>query len=332
MATAVDVRAMLAASASGAKQARPSSLVPDREDDLTYDLGHLYAYDPTPVDAAALADEGSAYLIRVARDNAQLLTNKLYGLLDGSANKQSIPLPPPTMQLPREKPLPEGKPTTRWEKFAAKKGIQKKKRSKMVWDEATQQWAPRYGFGRANSAKDARENWVIEAKPGDDGSVDPFDERATAQREKKSKQMRQEQRNKLEAAHAAAGAAPGGGRAAKKAQLQQAISAAQVSTASVGRFDRALPNEPSKSAGKRKQYEHGVGTAAAEKDAARTAAVAAKMFPDSGVKRGAASIDRSRAAKISKLSHESANRSSKKGGGGGSGKGGGKGKGKKKGK
>merc|ERR1711965_1191334 len=116
----VDARAILAAAAP---RSRPSVAV-DREDDLQYDLGHLYAYDPSPVDEAALAAEGtSAYLLRCARDNAQLLTNQLYRLLEGAASKQTIPLPPPTTQLPREKPLPVEKAQTRWEKFAQSKGI-----------------------------------------------------------------------------------------------------------------------------------------------------------------------------------------------------------------
>ena len=43
-----------------------------------------------------------------------------------------------------------------------------------------------------------------------------------------------------------------------------------------------LPNEPSRTAGKRKTYETGVGAAATERDAQRTAAVVSKMFPESG--------------------------------------------------
>jgi regulator of ribosome biosynthesis len=179
----------------------------------------------------------------------------------------------------KAKSLARGNLWDELEKFAKSKGIQKKKREKMVWDEATQQWAPRWGYGRANNAKDAPENWVVEAKPGDDGSVDPFEERADARKQKKQKQKRQEERNRLEAAHAASVGQPaaakglgGQPRSDKKAYLKQAIAAAQVSTASVGRFDKALPNEPSKTAGKRKKYESATGKDVAERDAKRTAA------------------------------------------------------------
>ena len=284
----LDVRSLLKASASGSAPPRPSALV-DKEDDLTYDLGHLVAFDPSPIDHAAIAKDASAYLLTCARDNMQLLSNRLYGLLEGKTSKAAIELPPPVTRLPREKPLPQDQPLTRWEKFAKAKGIVKKKRSKMVWDEATQQWAPRYGYGRASNPKAAPDNWVVEAKPGDDGSIDPFDERTQVRKERQAKQKRQEERNRLEAAHAAAVGGSGGssvsklgGRPEKKAYLKQAIAVAQVSTASAGRFDKKLAGEPSTTAGKRKQYESGVGATAAERDATKMRKVVDNMFPESG--------------------------------------------------
>ena len=143
----LDVAAMLAAQASSSS--RPSVEV-EKEDDLTYDLGLLYAYDPSPIPKEELAADTSAFLLRTARDNMQLLVNRLYSI----RTKGVINLPPPSTKLPREKPLPIDKALTRWEKFAKEKGIVKKKRSKMIWDEEKQQWAPRYGFGRANNPKD----------------------------------------------------------------------------------------------------------------------------------------------------------------------------------
>jgi hypothetical protein len=46
-----------------------------------------------------------------------------------------LQLPPPRFRLPREKKIPEAKSQTKWEKFAESKGIQKRKRSRMVFDE-----------------------------------------------------------------------------------------------------------------------------------------------------------------------------------------------------
>ena len=45
---AVDARAILAAAEAKKAERRPTIAV-DKEDDLTYDLGHLYAFDPSPV-------------------------------------------------------------------------------------------------------------------------------------------------------------------------------------------------------------------------------------------------------------------------------------------
>jgi hypothetical protein len=62
--------------------------------------------------------------------------------------------------------VPKPKPPTKWEKFAKAKGIQKTKRSRMVFDEATDQYKPRYGYGRASN----KDEWVVEAK-GNEGCL-----------------------------------------------------------------------------------------------------------------------------------------------------------------
>lgn len=58
-------------------------------------------------------------------------------------NMNVIELPEPIMLLPREKPLPEPKPTTKWEKFAREKGIKKRKHSRLIWDEVSKSYKPR---------------------------------------------------------------------------------------------------------------------------------------------------------------------------------------------
>ena len=64
----MDVRALLKSKAEGSSS-RPSAAV-DKEDDLVYDLGHLSAYDPSPIDEAAMRADRPGYLMRTARDNA----------------------------------------------------------------------------------------------------------------------------------------------------------------------------------------------------------------------------------------------------------------------
>jgi len=84
-------------------------------------------------------------------------------------------LPPPTTPLPREKPLPAPKAATKWEKFAAKKGIKDKKRGegKLVFDEEKGEWMPKWGYKGRN--KEGEAEWIVEVdekketKLGEDG-------------------------------------------------------------------------------------------------------------------------------------------------------------------
>jgi regulator of ribosome biosynthesis len=69
-------------------------------------------------------------------------------------------LPPQTSQLPRSKPLPKPRPPTKWEKFAAAKGIQKTKRDKKIFDEEKQEWVNRWGKGGKN--RETEEQWITE--------------------------------------------------------------------------------------------------------------------------------------------------------------------------
>jgi regulator of ribosome biosynthesis len=55
--------------------------------------------------------------------------------------------------------VPKPKPLTKWQQFAQKKGIVKKKQSKFVWDETKQDWGRRYGYKKAN---DDSKPWLIE--------------------------------------------------------------------------------------------------------------------------------------------------------------------------
>lgn len=70
-------------------------------------------------------------------------------------------VPQPVTSLPREKPLPKTRELTKWEKFALKKGIKKKaKDGKLVFDEATGKWVPKWGYGGINKKLD--DQWLVE--------------------------------------------------------------------------------------------------------------------------------------------------------------------------
>lgn len=136
------------------------------EGPLTFDLGNLLAWDASAVDAAAFAADGAdASCQRLAQSIFQSLAARLFALpSEAAAVGRVAQLPRPSTVLPREKPIPKPRPPTKWEEFAQRKGIQKQKRSKLEWDETSQEWRRRYGFKRAN---DEAAVPIIEAQPGD---------------------------------------------------------------------------------------------------------------------------------------------------------------------
>lgn len=156
----------------------------------TYDLGNLATFDPNPLDNEKLKDasQKEEYLTSVTRDNVQLLINQILSLpvksttdSHGSSTGQDstmtlIQLPEPTTQLPREKAIPKEKAPTKWEQFAARKGIKAKaKDGKMVYDEATGEWVPKWGYKGKN--KELDDQWLVEVddkvKGTEDELIDP---------------------------------------------------------------------------------------------------------------------------------------------------------------
>lgn len=79
------------------------------------------------------------YILNLTRDNTQLLFNKIWELPTERVEEAIVvKLPTPTFILPRSKPVPKPKPLTKWQQFAKEKGIEKKKKSKLSWDEQLQ--------------------------------------------------------------------------------------------------------------------------------------------------------------------------------------------------
>ena len=124
-----------------------------------FDLGNLLATDSNPLPGTSEAD-----LQSVARDGAQALINQLLTTcpIRSTPSGVLLSLPPPTTPIPREKRLPVAKPQTKWQAFAAKKGIKPKARGegKVVYDEATGEWVPKWGYKGAN--KKEEEQWIVE--------------------------------------------------------------------------------------------------------------------------------------------------------------------------
>ena len=78
-----------------------------------------------------------AFLDTIARDNVQIIVNDVWKLptdRDEDGNLLAR-LPAGTTVIPRFQPVPKPKPPTKWEQYAKAKGITKRKKTKLVWDE-----------------------------------------------------------------------------------------------------------------------------------------------------------------------------------------------------
>ncbi|KAL8719724.1 MAG: hypothetical protein Q9225_003294 [Loekoesia sp. 1 TL-2023] len=162
----------------------------------TFDLCNLLVNDPNPLPP----NPSQAQLSATARDCAQALINQLLTTCPITSSSDGIimALPPPTTPLPREKPLPSDKEPTKWEKFAAKKGIKdKKKEGKLVFDEETQEWVPKWGYKGRN--KEGEQDWIVEVdedKERKEGKGDEGRGRSEGRRERKEKVRRNERRQR----------------------------------------------------------------------------------------------------------------------------------------
>lgn len=235
--------------------------------------------DPSPLPSAeAFRAAPDATVLSLAQPMVQTLVNALFSLpSERIPLGRVVELPAPSTQLPRAKPLPKPKEPTKWEQFAKAKGIVKRKRSKLVQDEATGEWKRRHGYGRA--AREGEASPIVEhaaSEFGRDGrpvagetdlTLDPFGKRA---KDKKQRVERNEKNRLANLKRAAAkGALPATvrlaagldslssnlssksstsatknvRRKAMKAELKEASRQVATSTASMGKFDTKVKGE-----------------------------------------------------------------------------------------
>ncbi|CAN9411397.1 unnamed protein product [Alternaria alternata] len=191
---AMDVHANGAASVADSTVSSRLPIAVNKPTPFTFDLGNLLANDPNPVPASA--DE--ATLTATARDAAQALINQLLSTCEIKSNSEGVHLvlPAPTTPLPREKPIPTAAEKTKWEKFAAKKGIKDKKRDgKLVYDEASGEWVPKWGYKGKN--KEGENDWLVEVdekKEAKTGTA--HDARADSRKERKERIRRNERKER----------------------------------------------------------------------------------------------------------------------------------------
>lgn len=174
---------------------------------VEYDFGNLAVFDTNPLDEEKLesSETKEEELKNVTRDNIQLLVGQLLMLpvkkttasVNSSEKQDStmtlFTLPPPTTALPREKALPKEKPKTKWEKFAAEKGIKKKaKDGKLVYDEETGQWIPKWGYNGANKKLDNQ--WLVELPENSQKPENDFEDPRALGRQERLKLVKKNQK------------------------------------------------------------------------------------------------------------------------------------------
>ncbi|CAE6417758.1 unnamed protein product [Rhizoctonia solani] len=228
----MDVSAIVEAEASKKKAVTVEKDIP-----IQIDIGLLSALDTNPIDTEAYNTDLESHLQAVARDGAQVILGALFGLPTQPSDDGPIAtLPPPTTALPRAKPLPKPKPPTKWERFAAAKGIQKTKRDRREWDEERQEWVNRWGWKGKN--KDQEEQWIHEVP---DNAPDDYDPAVEARKERKARVTKNEKQRERNLNVAAVSSQRE--REETKSKLNRTLAVTRTSTASMGRFDKKLEGD-----------------------------------------------------------------------------------------
>lgn len=263
-----------AAEIAPAAFAEGSTSTVQKEDDLTYDLGNLAAFDTHP-----FAYSNEKELALHARENVQLLINQIFELPREMSDMGPLAkLPEPTSVIPREKPLPKPKVETKWEKFAKEKGIVKRKKSRKEFDEATGEWSHSWGYKRAD---DDMKDWAVEMKEGD--MSDPWTKRKQDKKARVDKNLRA-QANNLKQGRGKqlagiAGRTPTGipvelmdtddakAKQRGKEGTSKTLEKVQFATASMGKFDAMREGEAErKQKGKRNHFLPTTGAETTEKE------------------------------------------------------------------
>ncbi|XP_077980410.1 ribosome biogenesis regulatory protein homolog [Glandiceps talaboti] len=233
---------------------------------LEIDTGNILAIDTNPLDVKRFRTNKEDFLKNLARDNTQLLFNEIWKLPTERIDEVIVAkLPDPQYRVPREKPIPKERPPTKWEQYAKLKGIQKKKKGRMVWSDEEKKWVPKWGY---QSKNDLKKDWVLEVPSNADPYTDMFTKKKKEKGERVAKNELQRLRN---IARAQKTKVPGVGltptEKPSKDQLSKAALIAKHSTASIGKFERKLPKEkPPKNTGKKRKFEPNFGNMKGEKD------------------------------------------------------------------
>lgn len=175
-------------------------MLPKTAEPLSYDVGLLAVFDPSPLDVSSYQADREESLSYNTREGIQGLVNALWERpTTVTEDGVMAHLPEITTVLPREKPLPKAREKTKWEKFATSKGIAPKpKRERMVFDEEKQEYVARYGYKGAN--KDQEDQWLVEVPNNADNDANPRDKAKKERTDRTLKNKAQQMRNTSRAA------------------------------------------------------------------------------------------------------------------------------------
>jgi len=234
----LDVRSLLA-KGEEEEEEDDGSLAPV----LETDVGNLLVFDYQE------QPKGTNLVKAQAERCLQHLFNKVFTLPVTKSDVGALAeLRPPTYRLPREKHAPQAKEPTKWETFAKSKGIQKRKRSRMVFDDTQGEYKPRWGKDRVRDP--VADSWVLPDKPlqlEKSGAQDPFEMAMMNKKESKERQKKRELANRKKQTAKISNPVTLGlsnPQGIQKTALEIAIAISQKSTASMGDCDKLHKDEP----------------------------------------------------------------------------------------
>jgi len=208
--------------------------------------------------------------------------------MEYTKSKYLVELPTRLTKLPREKPAPKAKALTKWEKFRIQKGMPpRKKRSGLVFDAVTQDFVPRWGPYSKKKIEE-KSNWLMEEKEGAEKTgLDSFTEKKQKHKMVVAKEKLKQIKNTLWAAKDAERKFrkenPGAvvpprdqkedkqedkadpldlkkqSKKREQKSLAKSMKTAQLSTASMGKFDKQLKGEKKPETSQKKRLKDRVG-------------------------------------------------------------------------
>ncbi|KRX03148.1 hypothetical protein PPERSA_10229 [Pseudocohnilembus persalinus] len=227
----------------------------------SFDLGILSVFDTNPIDKDNIKAQVEKNVIQLYHKlfeikQRQTLENDLKKdeLQEHDFEKSIYEINLPEMEtvLPRQKTLPKQKELTRWEKFAKEKGIKKKKKSYLAYDEELGEYAPRWGPYSAKKQKE-KLDIIREVKQGEDPYEDPWKKDKLKKNLLKEQQKLSEIKNRLNAKgyngrQVLNSQSEAVGRRKQKTneikqKTKKSLSIAQQSTRSMGNFDKKAHQE-----------------------------------------------------------------------------------------